>query len=760
MTCFVVHVEFSKSKLDTRPQNQNNRDACAEALAQASNKYLDRDSEETGVLGGGGGGGGGGSIGGGGGIAGSPLHTHTIHLNVGNGSSHIWLHNNPCNTGVPAPLSGTSVLGELPSQPMGRRDSAGGLHAYPIYAVTGLSQQQPQSIKVTLKPNMQTGRGTPTSLHIRGGLNQQPAQQQQQQQQMMQQTQQQQPPLYMQSSKQPSLYSIPTVYSSIQQQSQQAQQQQQQQSQQPTVYSSSQQHQTSHVYMPVSSPTSVSAHVQFAQPQSQLGYLNCGPNGLSSSACAGPTSLPAQSPGVSAACPSPASAVPTATRKNQIEIKIEQPHLHWGSTGGVRNAAPSLVSHGHGMGPGPGGGRGMGQPTLLIATSPASPSTNSTAVTVGGRTSSGSSCTDTQAGSCVQPTLIRHQPPRSRPTSITTAPASPAPARVIVTQPNTKYTFEITVSPNKPPAISPGVASPTYEGMGILDRLGNSNGGGGAGGAAAGAAADPSAPAPASSTSAQPGASAAVTQPSLAEAAALGMGGAVGLAGAGPPQAGAASVVPDYQGRESYGSDDQAYTQALMLHQRMRMDRLQEALGVERGSLETLKAEVNEMENVLNQRRLRRASSSMHSPSLDDMSKLRQKNRQLQIDIDCMTKEFDLCQARGKNFNPDTTLSFYKNLGYQGQVGPVPPKASTQDSLSTLEREARKISVTAKLKGAQTPDSPVIKAEDQRETDRPAGSAARDEEEEEGSAWSCITCTFLNHPALNHCEECDMPRHY
>ncbi|XP_032829452.2 TGF-beta-activated kinase 1 and MAP3K7-binding protein 2 isoform X4 [Petromyzon marinus] len=708
-------------------QNQNNRDACAEALAQASNKYLDRDSEETGVLGGGGGGGGGGSIGGGGGIAGSPLHTHTIHLNVGNGSSHIWLHNNPCNTGVPAPLSGTSVLGELPSQPMGRRDSAGGLHAYPIYAVTGLSQQQPQSIKVTLKPNMQTGRGTPTSLHIRGGLNQQPAQQQQQQQQMMQQTQQQQPPLYMQSSKQPSLYSIPTVYSSIQQQSQQAQQQQQQQSQQPTVYSSSQQHQTSHVYMPVSSPTSVSAHVQFAQPQSQLGYLNCGPNGLSSSACAGPTSLPAQSPGVSAACPSPASAVPTATRKNQIEIKIEQPHLHWGSTGGVRNAAPSLVSHGHGMGPGPGGGRGMGQPTLLIATSPASPSTNSTAVTVGGRTSSGSSCTDTQAGSCVQPTLIRHQPPRSRPTSITTAPASPAPARVIVTQPNTKYTFEITVSPNKPPAISPGVASPTYEGMGILDRLGNSNGGGGAGGAAAGAAADPSAPAPASSTSAQPGASAAVTQPSLAEAAALGMGGAVGLAGAGPPQAGAASVVPDYQGRESYGSDDQAYTQALMLHQRMRMDRLQEALGVERGSLETLKAEVNEMENVLNQRRLRRASSSMHSPSLDDMSKLRQKNRQLQIDIDCMTKEFDLCQARGKNFNPDTTLSFYKNLGYQGQVGPVPPKASTQD---------------------------------QRETDRPAGSAARDEEEEEGSAWSCITCTFLNHPALNHCEECDMPRHY
>ncbi|XP_078471613.1 TGF-beta-activated kinase 1 and MAP3K7-binding protein 2-like isoform X1 [Lampetra planeri] len=707
-------------------QNQNNRDACAEALAQASNKYLDRDSEETGVLGGGGGGG---SIGGGGGggIAGSPLHTHTIHLNVGNGSSHIWLHNNPCPTGVPSPLSGTSVLGELPSQPMGRRDSAGGLHAYPIYAVTGLSQQQPQSIKVTLKPNMQTGRGTPTSLHIRGGLNQQPAQQQQQQQQMMQQmqqTQQQQPPLYMQSSKQPSLYSIPTVYSSIQQQSQQAQQQQ---SQQPTVYSSSQQHQTSHVYMPVSSPTSVSAHVQFAQPQSQLGYLNCGPNGMSSSACAGPTSLPAQSPGVSAACPSPASAVPTATRKNQIEIKIEQPHLHWGSTGGVRNAAPSLVSHGHGMGPGPGGGRGMGQPTLLIATSPAPPSTNSTAVTVGGRTSSGSSCTDTQAGSCVQPTLIRHQPPRSRPTSITTAPASPAPARVIVTQPNTKYTFEITVSPNKPPAISPGVASPTYEGMGILDRLGNSNGGGG-GAASASAAADSSAPAPASSTSAQPGASATVTQPSLAEAAALGMGGAVGLAGAGPPQAGATSVVPDYQGRESYGSDDQAYTQALMLHQRMRMDRLQEALGVERGSLETLKAEVNEMENVLNQRRLRRASSSMHTPSLDDMSKLRQKNRQLQIDIDCMTKEFDLCQARGKNFNPDTTLSFYKNLGYQGQVGPVPPKASTQDH---------------------------------RETDRPAGSAARDEEEEEeGSAWSCITCTFLNHPALNHCEECDMPRHY
>lgn len=33
-------------------------------------------------------------------------------------------------------------------------------------------------------------------------------------------------------------------------------------------------------------------------------------------------------------------------------------------------------------------------------------------------------------------------------------------------------------------------------------------------------------------------------------------------------------------------------------------------------------------------------------------------------------------------------------------------------------------------------------------------------EDDDGVQWSCTACTFLNHPALNRCEECEFPRHF
>lgn len=35
-----------------------------------------------------------------------------------------------------------------------------------------------------------------------------------------------------------------------------------------------------------------------------------------------------------------------------------------------------------------------------------------------------------------------------------------------------------------------------------------------------------------------------------------------------------------------------------------------------------------------------------------------------------------------------------------------------------------------------------------------------DQEEDEGAQWNCTACTFLNHPALNRCEQCEFPRHF
>nr|BAE91216.1 unnamed protein product [Macaca fascicularis] len=168
------------------------------------------------------------------------------------------------------------------------------------------------------------------------------------------------------------------------------------------------------------------------------------------------------------------------------------------------------------------------------------------------------------------------------------------------------------------------------------------------------------------------------------------------------------------------GSDDAAYTQALLVHQKARMERLQRELEIQKKKLDKLKSEVNEMENNLTRRRLKRSNSISQIPSLEEMQQLRSCNRQLQIDIDCLTKEIDLFQARGPHFNPSAIHNFYDNIGF---VGPVPPKPKDQRSI---------------IKTPKTQDT----------------------EDDEGAQWNCTACTFLNHPALIRCEQCEMPRHF
>uniref|UniRef100_A0A3Q0RTX5 TGF-beta activated kinase 1 (MAP3K7) binding protein 3 n=1 Tax=Amphilophus citrinellus TaxID=61819 RepID=A0A3Q0RTX5_AMPCI len=174
--------------------------------------------------------------------------------------------------------------------------------------------------------------------------------------------------------------------------------------------------------------------------------------------------------------------------------------------------------------------------------------------------------------------------------------------------------------------------------------------------------------------------------------------------------------------RSSSGSDDYAYTQALLLHQRARMERLMKELLLERQKLEQLKADVNNMEYDALQRRFRRVNSTSLIPRPEEMTRLRSQNRQLQIDIDCTLKETDLLQSRGK-FDPKAMNNFYDNI----QPGPVvPPKAGK--------------------KGSQRVHHP-----------RPL--LPQRDEDFEGAQWNCESCTFLNHPALNRCEQCEMPRY-
>ncbi|XP_014803841.1 PREDICTED: TGF-beta-activated kinase 1 and MAP3K7-binding protein 3 isoform X3 [Calidris pugnax] len=177
-----------------------------------------------------------------------------------------------------------------------------------------------------------------------------------------------------------------------------------------------------------------------------------------------------------------------------------------------------------------------------------------------------------------------------------------------------------------------------------------------------------------------------------------------------------------YQRSSSSGSDDYAYTQALLLHQRARMERLAKELKLEKEELERLKAEVNGMEHDLMQRRLRRVSCTTAIPTPEEMTRLRSLNRQLQINVDCTLKEVDLLQSRG-NFDPKATCNFYDNIEPGPVVPPKPYKKEHQNS------------------SKQTPRT-----------------QPRDEDFE-GAPWNCDSCTFLNHPALNRCEQCEMPRY-
>ncbi|CAL9696162.1 unnamed protein product [Knipowitschia caucasica] len=181
----------------------------------------------------------------------------------------------------------------------------------------------------------------------------------------------------------------------------------------------------------------------------------------------------------------------------------------------------------------------------------------------------------------------------------------------------------------------------------------------------------------------------------------------------------ASSLFQQMPRRSSSGSDDYAYTQALLLHQRARMERLMKELLAERQKLDQLKADVNNMEYDALQRRFRRVNSTSLIPRPEEMTRLRTLNRKLQIDIDCTLKETDLLQSRGK-LDPNAMSDFYKNI----QPGPaVLPQSYKKEPAS-----------------------------------KPALPPPRDEDFE-GAQWNCESCTFLNHPALNRCEQCEMPRY-
>ncbi|KAL0967351.1 hypothetical protein UPYG_G00251140 [Umbra pygmaea] len=511
-------------------QNQNNLDACCEYLTQVSPAYLYSEggnlncTDNSGF---------------------TRLRNHMTQLNLGLQSQHALagpgrdglrmngsrtlahsLSDGPLQTGHPpdsdffqqepqsAPVqvpTSLNVFGVMeptrkpqPPQHLG------------LYQQGGKGQQAPRfnPITVTLAPNIQPSRNTP-SLHIHGGphtqsglgnpqsiyirpyLTQASGTTRQSQQQagrtLYSPTSQLQQQIYQISHPPP----LPGGWNG---------QPSQQHGSSHTSQHQSPGHRTSHVYMPISSPTN---------PQAPSSIAQAPPGGQASS-----------SGGASSGMPSSFSQyniqnISTGgSRKNQIEIKLESPQRNnstAASTAVLRtnsssrsNSCSASCPSSMATAPGPittplsigGSGLSRSQPAVYISPSPPgaaaaanAPSDDAIVASSGSRSQPkfyitannddsggrntptvyisaqppphGSQGTRNMGGQVsMGPAYIHHHPPKSR-SSIGGGGAATSP-RVVVTQPNTKYTFKITVSPNKPPAVSPGVVSPTFEPTNLL----------------------------------------------------------------------------------------------------------------------------------------------------------------------------------------------------------------------------------------------------------------------------------------------------
>lgn len=517
-------------------QNNNNLDACCEHLSQLSHGYLYGSGCEENHS--------------------SPdghahlrlLNHHMTQLNLGRQSQHVHvapgrdglrhsLSEGPLPTSAtPPPVAGGEFYQQEPQsapplqgpsaalsifaamEPARKPQPPQQLGLYPLggKGPPGVGgnhhhqhHQQPRfnPITVTLAPNIQPGRKTPTSLHIHGKVAQSG----------------------LGSPQGNSIYIRPfsgragpavggTGGGRAAQYSPTSQPQQQ-------IYQichtgapqQHQQHQTSHVYMPISSPTNT-------QPPSFL---------PSSTSCSNTSSTSSSSSSVMPTSLSTISQynISTAPCKKQIEIKLESPQrsnsttvLRTGpaSRSSSSSSCPSSSSSGSSgstamMPTTPlsigGGSLSRSQPTVYISASPpaaastpcggsedpgagphrSQPTFYISAGEDGGGGGGGggggrnphtvyiSANTPLQGPTggralggqvSMGPAYIHHHPPKPRAGSVggsgvggsvgTVVAAGPSP-RVVVTQPNTKYTFKITVSPNKPPAVSPGVVSPTFE---------------------------------------------------------------------------------------------------------------------------------------------------------------------------------------------------------------------------------------------------------------------------------------------------------
>ncbi|VEN43675.1 unnamed protein product [Callosobruchus maculatus] len=158
----------------------------------------------------------------------------------------------------------------------------------------------------------------------------------------------------------------------------------------------------------------------------------------------------------------------------------------------------------------------------------------------------------------------------------------------------------------------------------------------------------------------------------------------------------------------------------VILKQQAGLNRLYTELMQEKAKLEKLKEDVAEMENL---RRKRISDKELEKQLLMEIKHLRSQ-----------------CKALQPDDGP-----FYNNI-YTG------PRVAFEPTHAQHQRPRQPV--------PQRPQQQLHLPADRRRLQYhppPPGYAPADFEEE-GPKWNCAVCTFLNHPDLNLCEQCSMPR--
>ncbi|KAG8192976.1 hypothetical protein JTE90_028097 [Oedothorax gibbosus] len=160
------------------------------------------------------------------------------------------------------------------------------------------------------------------------------------------------------------------------------------------------------------------------------------------------------------------------------------------------------------------------------------------------------------------------------------------------------------------------------------------------------------------------------------------------------------------------------YVEAVKKHQLARLDLVREELKKERTACSNLKSEVNRFEQEIVRRQQNKSSFSY----VELLKKIKEENRKLRIECNCLLMEYDII-SKGQIPVGMTDEDFYSNIF----TGP-------NDGLELNSSESSKETVSSRIRNLSV------------------------EEEDESNRWKCNKCTFANHPALEKCEMCELPK--